>query len=78
MRKMKNVAALVPRPSLCEDPAFIQLTEQERQAKPELRDVEALRLFTTKTGVTLVCLITDRKTYLKNRIETSSVEEWGM
>jgi hypothetical protein len=44
-----------------ENPAYVKLTSEERKARPELRDVEALRLFTTKTGVVLTCLITDRK-----------------
>jgi hypothetical protein len=59
--KPKNLAPMRTRTEIEEDPAFVRLTAEERQAKPELLHVESLLLFTTKTGVTLVCLTTDRK-----------------
>lgn len=58
--KPKSLAPVRTRTEIEEDPAFVRLTAEERRAKPELRDVESLYLFTTKTGVTLVCLTTDR------------------
>lgn len=56
-------------PSFDDSPEFVQLTPEERKRRPELANVQSLRLFTTKNGVVLTLLTTDKKVFNQARRE---------